>query len=739
MDFKDFIDANGHAEIPEGTDKIPQRAFKGCKALKSVTIPSSVSVIQTNAFEDCESLTSIVIPDAVKRIGRDCFKSCKNLTEVKLPQSITLIDFGLFSGCTSLKEIVIPEGVTNISGKVFSGCSSLTNVVLPDSVTVLGIQSQADTGEDGPFRGCSRLTSIKLPNRLEIIGFGCFARCSSLNSISLPNGLKEIGSWAFSECSKLETIALPDSLEVIGYSAFFQCPLTRISIPSKIKKIRSFRECRRLEEVLLPDGLESIGAQAFYGCKSLTGINIPDSVTIINSGAFSKSSITSITIPAGVKRIESYTFSDCSFLRTISLPKVMDSIGENAFENCVALEEVDIPEGVSLIPENAFANCKSVHIHLSSTVRSFKRSWSGSIEAKEISISAYNKALSVENNCVVGQNSRTLGIILPGATAFPRNIRSINVHKDSFPSLYDVEELVIPEGVEYIDNLPFKLMTKLKKLQLPASMKSCGSDFMKDYPLSDISVSPELFLSDNFRAWRDINKVNLIGIDSVSDELLEKVKEKYKKQKAGWEHYGRREGSERLFWVYLNGQIVYPAAHIVKKKEEAIAAQVQKEAEDKLNSKKKEMADKLEDITISSLCAATLGKNGFEFKYDERNNKVEVIVLDEIRFWFKLNLDTAQEDLSFLLDVATTYRNALKPYVEKSPAPLEASYSLNQDKSGYFICGTPFPKTRVFLSVQSDTVSIAFNALEELSKAYKDLSQKYGEKFGKVAYSKWLC
>jgi hypothetical protein len=374
---------------------------------------------------------------------------------------------------------------------------------------------------------------------------------------------------------------------------------------------------------------------------------------------------------------------------------------------------------------------------LPSTVRGFKRDWGGIIEAKEISISADNKALSVENNCVVSQKNRSLKIILPSATAFPRNIRSIDVHKDSFPSFYDVEDLVIPEGVEYIDNLPFKLMTKLKKLRLPASMKSCGSDFMENYPLPDISVSPELFLCDNFKAWRDINKVNLIGIDSVSDELLDKIKEKYKKQKDGWErnYRGRRKGAGRLFWVYFNGQIVYPAAHIIKKKEDAIAAQLQKDAEAKLYSKKKEMAEKFEDITISSLCAATLGKNGFEFEYYDFDNRVEVIILDEIKFWFKLNLGAVHEDLSFLLDVATTYRNALKPYVEITLAPLAATYGFNKDKASYCICGTPFPQKQVYLSVQSDSLLIAFNALESLSKAYKDLSQKNGEKFGKVAYN----
>ena len=627
MDLKTLIDFNGHAEIPEGTDKIPQRAFKDCKELKSITLPTSVSVIQSSAFEKCESLTSISIPDSVKRIGRNCFKDCQNLTEVMLPQGITLVDYGLFSGCENLKEIVIPEGVTNLGDCVFYGCFSLT--------------------------------SISLPDRLEVIGEECFYGCRSLKSVLLPGGLKTVGPGAFNRCRGLSDIHIPDSVKEIG----------------------------------------------------------------------------------------PYTFANCSSLRRIGLPKIMDKIGGRAFEECIALEYLEIPDGVSVIPKTAFAGCKAVHIHLSSTVRGFdtKGCWEA-LEVAKITISADNKALSVENDCVVDRNSRSLIAALPNATAFPQNIRYISLSERAFPKFYDVEELVIPEGVIHVDCLPFWKMTRLKKLQFPESLKSCGRDFMSNYPFPSVSVSPELFLSDHFKAWQDISKVNLIGIDSVSDELLVKIKEKYKNQKAGWQTRYGREGTGRLFWVYLNDQLVCPAAHIVKKKEEAVAAhlkereeaetaRLKKEAEEKLVRQRQEIADKLEDMTISSLCAATFENTGFSFKYDDRDNEVSVTVFDGLCFDFELNLEDAREDLTFLLHVATTYRNALMPYVEKSPAPVVVG-GLIKERADYYVCGQPFADEDedVFLSVQPDTLSIALQALKDLSKSYDELSRKYGEKFEKVSH-----
>ncbi|WP_418581135.1 leucine-rich repeat protein [Prevotella sp.] len=59
-------------------------------------------------------------------------------------------------------------------------------------------------------------------------------------------------------------------------------------------------------------GVKVIGDRAFCGCKSLTNINIPNSVTTIGRGAFSRcNSLTSITIPNSVVTIIGNPFSTC--------------------------------------------------------------------------------------------------------------------------------------------------------------------------------------------------------------------------------------------------------------------------------------------------------------------------------------------------------------------------------------------------------------------------------------------
>ena len=104
--------------------------------------------------------------------------------------------------------------------------------------------------------------------------------------------------------------------------------------------------------------IESFG---FSYCYSLTSITIPDSVTSINLGAFSGcSSLTSITIPNSVASIGDRVFSGCSSLTSITIPNSVASIGTEAFSGCSSLTSITIPNSVASIGDRVFSGCSSL-------------------------------------------------------------------------------------------------------------------------------------------------------------------------------------------------------------------------------------------------------------------------------------------------------------------------------------------------------------------------------------------
>ena len=215
------------------------------------------------------------------------------------------------------------------------------------------------------FCNQSKLLSVKLPTSVTSIGANAFAYCTGLQTVEAQKKLETIGNSAFYKCNRLKEVKLPadGALKTIGEQAFYDCDVSSISLPASLQTIGNYAfDSNALTSVKLPDNgsLLSIGEGAFAGCSLLTSINIPEGITTISSYTFNNcSKLNNISLPSTLTTIDYSAFYGCSSLTSISLPIKLSTIGYEAFYGS-GLTELHLPAAIRSIGSYAFSNCSNL-------------------------------------------------------------------------------------------------------------------------------------------------------------------------------------------------------------------------------------------------------------------------------------------------------------------------------------------------------------------------------------------
>jgi hypothetical protein len=320
-----------------GLTTITSRCFYSCSSLISVNIPETVKTIWDEAFGSCSSLTSILIPNAVTYIGTSPFSHCPNLEQISVGSGNRYFDSRegcnaiiktstntLIAGC---KNTIIPNTVTSIDSKAFYFCTNLSSITIPNSILSIGSEA---------FTGCSNLISIVIPSSVtSIANNNPFSHCSNLEQIAVETGNPNYDSRNGSNAI----------IETVTNTLISGCKNTMISDDIEIIEIFAFNGQSDLISIDIPNSVTRINSYAFASCDKLASVTFGNSITTIGDGAFKSCyKLSSITLPSSLSSLGTYAFYYCIGLESITvLAETPPTLGDYVFENVSTTIPVYVP------------------------------------------------------------------------------------------------------------------------------------------------------------------------------------------------------------------------------------------------------------------------------------------------------------------------------------------------------------------------------------------------------------
>ncbi len=280
-----------------GVTTICEGAFGLSRTLTTLTIPSSVTCIEQYAFNQAHMEDGIIfevregwkygeeeiLASELESANNARFILCASgAAGSKGDKTWTRESSGGAGGAAlpsdwNSDNIEYRESDDGSYYIVTSGYNASGNVKIPAEYNGKPVKSIGD----GAFSGVEGITAISIPGTVETMGGKAFMYCVDLEIVVLEEGVTMVGEGAFADCIKLKIIIMPSTLKIIGGSAF--------------------ERCFALEELVLGSGVEMIALYAFTYCEGLQRVTVPASVRHIEYGAFH-----------GCIALQSVTFEDAT-------------------------------------------------------------------------------------------------------------------------------------------------------------------------------------------------------------------------------------------------------------------------------------------------------------------------------------------------------------------------------------------------------------------------------------------
>ena len=174
-------------------------------------------------------------------------------------------------------EVYQNTPVKTIKEHAFEGNLIIVDVIIPNSIIKIG---------DRSFMGCRNMETIFIGENVLDIGEDVFLACNSLISIEVDENNTSYKS-------------IDGNLYTYDFESLIQYSIGKID-----------------DEFVVPEGVVYIERYSFFGAD-VKSVVLPDTVKVIGFGAFTTSSINSITIGCGVQIINNDAFGYCTNLSDV--------------------------------------------------------------------------------------------------------------------------------------------------------------------------------------------------------------------------------------------------------------------------------------------------------------------------------------------------------------------------------------------------------------------------------------
>lgn len=353
---------------------------------------------------------------------------------------VLAIDTNAFSLCeTSLTGLDIDANVDETVIPVLKKLCALNNIFINSDElrTINGIvYDNTLTAATVLFVPARMAGKITLYEKTTAIAEGAFAAidyygtsvCNDITSIIVPAGVTEIAPNTFSGCTNLQEIEFLGAIVSIGDGAF--------------------RDCTSLTDFDFGNRLQYLGANAFTNCP-LTEVRLPATLQSNPAGAFTFYMLTSFSIEEGCENYSSLT----DVLYNADKTEMLAVAGGATY--------IYIPDSITNI--RGFLHLPDYGAH-----QNVQRLSLPFLDHDSNSVPDYFGELTLGQVFVrTGEVPESLKIV---------EVRGGGIGEDAFANCTNLQQVILCEGVAFIDDYAFQSCTGLTSLVVPSTVQSIGSN-----------------------------------------------------------------------------------------------------------------------------------------------------------------------------------------------------------------------------------------------------------------------